>query len=61
MLRLEVKHECKSYWRNDGLYDLHRNKNLRVKIFGLTIWHTKSDYDCDLINVTAKNEVGFKK
>ena len=54
------KHECKSYWKKDGLYDLSRIKETKVKIFGVTIWMNSESYNCDMID-DNKNEIGFKK
>jgi hypothetical protein len=60
MIKKERKHTCTSYWKQDGLYDKVRTKEIRVKFLGVTIWHNKESYNCDLIDVESKN-IGFKK
>jgi hypothetical protein len=60
MITIERKHECKSYWKNDGLYDCKRSKEYKLKIFGLTIWRNKENYDSDLVAI-EKDGIGFKK
>jgi len=61
MIKIEKKHDCKSYWKNDGLYDSSRSKDYSVKIFGITVWRNKEDYNCDLVEIENKNQIGFKK
>lgn len=59
MIKVENKHDCKFYWKQDGLYDISRTKEKKVKIFGITIWQYRESYNCDLIE--NKNGLGFKQ
>ena len=58
MIKVEQTHDCKSYWRQDGLYDFKRDKTKKIKLFGITIWQDKESYNCDLVD--SKNGLGFK-
>jgi|WetSurMetagenome_2_1015567.scaffolds.fasta_scaffold00103_31 hypothetical protein len=60
MIKIERTHDCKSYWKNDGLYDKYRVINVKIKIFGVTIWSNTESYDSDLISVNDSNGMGFK-
>lgn len=60
MIKKEFNHQCKSYWRNDELYDKERKKNFKIKLFGITIWQSSDSYNCDLIDDTITNQIGFR-
>lgn len=59
MIKKELIHSSKSYWRNNDLYDSERQKSRTVKIFGLTIWKDTEDFRCDIIEDVSE-KIGFK-
>ena len=59
MIKVEEKHECESYWRGEALYDMKRDKDRKVKLFGITIWHHRENYECDLLH-DFERKPGFK-
>jgi hypothetical protein len=59
MIKVEEKHNCKSYWRGEGLYDMKRDKDRKVKLFGITIWRHTENYESDLLN-DIDRKPGFK-
>lgn len=61
MITVEKSNQCQSYWKGDSLYDDQHIKTARIKIFGLTIWHHKQTYNCNLKEFENKNGIGFKK
>ena len=61
MIKVEKTNNCSSYWRGDSLYDNEHEKETKIKIFNLTIWHRKQIYKCDLKDDLNKNGVGFKR
>jgi hypothetical protein len=60
MVKIEEIIKTKSYWRNDCEHERQREQEKKVKIFGVTLWHIKYDYDCSLDDEKI-NGVGFKK
>lgn len=61
MINIEKTHTCKSYWRNNELYDNEKHKSKRVKIFGITIYQSKEDFKCDLSQVNGNKGIGYEQ
>jgi len=61
MIKITRTNSCKSYFKEKDLYDLKRERDHKIIIFGWTIYHTSEKYDCDLIDDMNSNSIGFKK
>jgi hypothetical protein len=59
MLKVERKHECKSYFKNNDLFDSERMKEYKVTLFGWTIYKRSDSYNCD-VKEGKNNNPGFK-
>ena len=60
MIKIERKHECKSFFRKEALLDLSRYTEYKVSFFGLTIFKRDDKFRNDF-REDDNNGVGFKK
>jgi len=63
MIKIEQSHESTSYWKQDGLYDKKTKDTRKFKLFGLTLWSSSYDFDCDLVkekDIEGGTKVGFQ-
>ena len=59
MIKKELDHSSKSYWKNNELYDRERKKDFKIKLFGITIFHNTEDFKCDIVDEIIDG-VGFQ-
>lgn len=64
MIKREINTSCSSVIIDSSktVYDSFRIKELKIKLFGLTIYSRKESFDCDkFINTDIQKSTGFKK
>lgn len=60
MIKIEKRHDCKSFFRKDDIYDSKRDREFKISIFGIVLFKRDEHYSCDLKDNNEKNNCGFK-
>jgi hypothetical protein len=59
MIKRETKTVCKSYFKNNDLYDSKREVTFSISVFGLNIYKRIEHYNCD-VKEGRDNKPGFR-
>lgn len=60
MIKIEYKHECKSYFMKDEIFDSSREKEKKISIFGIVLFKKIEHFNCDLKGDKEGKNLGFK-